>query len=519
MYKVLIVEDEMYVRMGIKMLTEWERLGFEVIADVENGKQALAVYETLHPDIIITDIKMPLMDGMELIREIRKQDERARFIILTCLEDFDVVREAISMDVTDYVLKLTVNQDDMERVLSKVKKELIILDRTKQDKEELRDEKYFQERFLNYLYYRIGMGAEVEEWLKSRFGSADKKFVMLVLEIDHYEERKRMFNDSYGDILISAVGNILSEIMMEEKHILIPEKKGHFIIMLEGEEERQLPSEHMLQIMERIREILNRYVKSSITFGISHMGIEYEYFYEMYVQCLQALEKKFYHGLDKNYFYSLIKPDDYQTMIQRKMNKLIQNHKADEAKCRLFEDAMKSFCQHGNSETIKHFFEQAVNMELVHILPEGDQRFQITASFKDKLNECQTFDEILDIYEECMKYFSEAKEGQTGLSKPVKDILYFISSHYAENITLNQIAEMVDLSRTYVCGLFKKEMGVNLTNYIMAYRIDKAKELLKTTNMKSYEIAEKVGFPDISYFSRTFKKLTGQSPNAYKKML
>ena len=151
MYKVLIVEDEIFVRLGIKMSVEWEKLGMEVAGDAENGKQALEIYEKEHPDIILTDLKMPVLDGMGLIRRIREKDHTTRIVILSCLEEFHLVQQAISMDVSDYILKLTMTQEDMERILHKVKGELdVIKERKKYGTEYLEEDR---KKYLRDFFY------------------------------------------------------------------------------------------------------------------------------------------------------------------------------------------------------------------------------------------------------------------------------------------------------------------------------------------------------------------------------
>lgn len=517
MYKVVIAEDEMFVRLGIKMSVDWESIGMEVVADVENGQQALEVCEALKPDIIITDIKMPVMDGLTLIKNVRQKNERIRFIILSCLEEFHIVREAISLGVSDYVLKLTMTQEDMENVLEKVKKELTAMDKGRQGHGNEKDKKRFDDALKNYLYYRLEMAQERKKIILEQFSKPDTQIRMAVMEIDHYPEVRKIFNDAYGSILDSAVENILRELLFKENHILLPEKDGRFIMILEEAEEESVLTEHLQQLLEQIREILKRYVKSSVSFGISVQGKGYQPLYEMYHQCGQALEKKFFYGLNRNYFYSIQNPDDCKMIIQRKMGQMIWKLKKGKSVEARLKEAADGFCQHENPITIRHYFEHAINVEMCRILPEGEKRYRIAEQFLSRLKESQTFDEVLSVYESCMEYLQSASDEQEYLSKPVKDILYYISQHYAEDITLDQVSRMVELSRTYVCGLFKKEMGVNLTNYIMNYRIEKAKAFLRETNLKSYEIAEKVGFLDESYFSRTFKKVTGQSPNAFKK--
>lgn len=297
MYKVVIAEDEMFVRLGIKMSVDWEKLGMEVAADVENGQRALEAWEAFQPDIVITDIKMPVMDGISLIRQIRQKDERTRFIILSCMEEFNIVREAISLGVSDYVLKLTMTQKDMEKVLEKVKRELVVMDRSQKKQENGMERKRFEDSLRNFLYYRLDVGQDWKMMLEEQFSDSEKQMQMVALEIDNYTESKRIFNDSYGSILDSAVENILSELLVEENHILLPEKDGRFIMILEEAGDSEILSGQLQQQLEKMREVLQRCVKSTVSFAISSRGNSGDELYEMYHQCCQALEKKFFYGL------------------------------------------------------------------------------------------------------------------------------------------------------------------------------------------------------------------------------
>ena len=121
-YKVLIVEDEVLVRGGLKSVIGWEKLGMEIIGDAANGKQALEIYEADKPDIILTDIKMPVMDGLELIARIREKDEKTKIVILTCYEEFEYLQEAMRMGVSDYISKLRMKPAEIEAAMEKLKR-------------------------------------------------------------------------------------------------------------------------------------------------------------------------------------------------------------------------------------------------------------------------------------------------------------------------------------------------------------------------------------------------------------
>lgn len=517
MYKVIIAEDELFVRLGIRMSVSWETLGMEVVADVENGQQALQAWEVWKPDIIITDIKMPLMDGISLVREIRKKDERTRFIILSCLEEFQIVREAISMGVTDYVLKLTMTQEDMEKVLRKAVKELDVLDGSYREKKAPEDKKQFEEELRAWLYYRLDMSPKRRRIIEEAFPEMPGRAVrMILLEIDRYQECKKSFNDSYGTILDSAAENILSELLEGRPHILLIEKEGRSVLILsETAGEGELPADTE-KLLDHIREVFGRYLGSTVTFAVSRPGKGYEEFGTLFHQCSFLLEKKFFYGTNRTLLYRGMEQEESKLLIRRKMDRLIRGMDEETEILRL-QEAEEAFCQHGNPVTIRHFFEHTINVKMGKLLPDSQQRYRIVEAYAERFKLSQTLDEVLEIYRDAENFLKRDDGEKQELSKPVRDILLFIQNHYAEDITLDQIARKVDLSRTYVSGLFKKELGVNLTNYITNYRIEKAKELLRETNLKSYEIAEKVGFLDESYFSRSFKKVTGMSPNAYKR--
>ena len=127
MYKAMIVEDEMLVRIGIRNVIKWDALGITLTEDAENGAQALELYRSERPDIILTDLRMPEMDGMSLIRNIRRQDKRCRFLIPTCVEDFEQAQEAIAYSVSGYLLKLTMDFKEVEKMLQKAVDELSVL--------------------------------------------------------------------------------------------------------------------------------------------------------------------------------------------------------------------------------------------------------------------------------------------------------------------------------------------------------------------------------------------------------
>lgn len=519
MYKVLIVEDEVFVRLGIRMSVEWEKLDMQVIADVSNGQQALEIYEREHPDIVLTDIRMPIMDGMELIRRIRENDLETRIVILSCLEEFQLVREAISIGVSDYILKLTMTQEDMEKILLKVRTELEAMRGRRNPRENVSLEEK-KRGLLDLFYYDVYDSTTVKKKinrLSLPFG--EKNLLVAVLEVDDYEKLQNRFKDEYGMLVSSAISNVLTELMEEYgKGFLIEERDVSYILIAEhAQMSQKAEAEHaFFQFLAKIQKTLNMYFQTSVSIGISQMFDGYENLRTMYGQCRFCLSRKFYHSPGELLLYSEEKRKDTETAVRAAMRRLyVENGKEERLKA-LAETGMEMFHNVPEPDSMIRFFKNLVGEEVNHVVMDKQKRFGLTGEYVQRMERVETLGQLLDTFHELRYELYENPDAQK-MNKTVASIMQYISAHYGQNMPLEQIAGAVELSPNYICSLFKKETGVNLYQYIMEFRINRAKELLLSTNLKSYEIAEKTGFTDESYFSRSFKKVTGQSPVEFRR--
>ncbi len=519
MYKVLIVEDEIFVRLGIKMSVEWEKLGMEVAGDAENGKQALEIYEKEHPDIILTDLKMPVLDGMGLIRRIREKDHTTRIVILSCLEEFHLVQQAISMDVSDYILKLTMTQEDMERILHKVKGELdVIKERKKYGTEYLEEDrkKYLRDFFYYDTFNRENLKVKFEK-MGLPFG--EKNLMMAILEIDAYEQLRQRFKDEYGILVSSAFLNVLNELLQEFGNgMVIKEKEKRYILIAgQGDVEQRSDAERFFgQFLGRLKRTLAVYFRTDVTIGVSLLCDSYESLRQMYQQCSYCLEQKFYHSVGEILQFSQIRREKKEEIVREKLERPEKEQIGDERMWALMRQGFETFLQNPAREILVHYFVHLVHMEVDNVIMESQQRFLLTDEYTRQIEQAETLDQLIKLYLDLRYQLYENPQGQK-MNKTVSSIINYISKNYERNMPLEEIADAVGLSPNYICSLFKKEMGVNLFHYIMEFRINRAKELLMSTNMKSYEIADKTGFSDESYFSRSFKRITGQSPVEFKK--
>lgn len=398
--KVLIVEDEVLVREGLKSVIGWERLGMEVIGDVANGKQALEVYEREKPDIILTDIRMPVMDGLELIAQIRGQDEKTRIVILTCYEEFGYLQKALRLGVSDYILKLKMKPSEIEAAMAKVKRKL---DEEMDGREErLEEAESFrlqkEEELKQYIFYN-----QVPESLfrsrmeKLNLAVREENIVLCRMVLQKYEKAQARIMDERGMLIRFLVLNVTMEIM--EKYgcgEIVQEGDDCFLILMNMDFDEGW--ERLEGMQQEISRVLLDFIEVQAAWGISSMT--------------------------------------------------------------------------------------------------------------------QSFAALPGMYQECCEKMQDEK---TSLSVEIYEAVRYIDEHLSERLTLNQVADSICLSPNYLSSLFKKELGVGFVDYITEKRVEKAKELLTNTGMKTYEVAQQTGFLDESYFSKTFKKITGKRPSAFRK--
>ncbi len=398
--KVLIVEDEVLVREGLKSVIGWERLGMEVIGDVANGKQALEVYEREKPDIILTDIRMPVMDGLELIAQIRGQDEKTRIVILTCYEEFGYLQKALRLGVSDYILKLKMKPSEIEAAMAKVKRKL---DEEMDGREErLEEAESFrlqkEEELKQYIFYN-----QVPESLfrsrmeKLNLAVREENIVLCRMVLQKYEKAQARIMDERGMLIRFLVLNVTMEIM--EKYgggEIVQEGDDCFLILMNMDFDEGW--ERLEGMQQEISCVLLDFIEVQAAWGISSMT--------------------------------------------------------------------------------------------------------------------QSFAALPEMYQECCEKMQDEK---TSLSVEIYEAVRYIDEHLSERLTLNQVADSICLSPNYLSSLFKKELGVGFVDYITEKRVEKAKELLTNTGMKTYEVAQQTGFLDESYFSKTFKKITGKRPSAFRK--
>lgn len=526
MYKVLIAEDEMLVRMGLKNSVNWNAFDMTVIADVSDGKSAWEAYLRESPDLLILDIRMPVMDGMELIEKVRENDKKTKIIILTCMEEFDLAQKALNFGVLYYILKLTMTFQEIEDILRKVADEL--------NGNHIHSNLPFERTDINILKqncfrdFIINRNIDIDEFesdiRKLSIRLKSEKLNICLIEIDYYEKFKASIQNREGQRACISFVDILYEILNNcgRGEVFYITENRYALVFSFYEKNCEEEIYYILNnIIERIKKTVNDYFNLSVTFGISKIYNGYSNLQQLYIEAENAVNLKFIAEPGKIFLYDKKQESIYQQNAKKIIMELLKE--LEDIEIANDRNMRKSGVYLGyvikQGFATKDQYIQILIDFMDHIaleLPESVISKTIISA-TEKLRFCESLQEAIELIQSYAWQISEFRDKGQMLSREIAEVIRFISENYDQDISLHHIAEVVGLSSNYLCSLFKKEIGTGIIDYIIQVRIKKAKTLLTGTNFKSYQIAEMTGFTDSAYFSRLFKKVTGVNPNDFRK--
>lgn len=527
MIKVLIVDDEALVRIGIKTIIPWEELGLELIGEAENGKKALEIARESVPDIILTDIKMPIMTGIELLKELKREDHPAKFIILSAHDDLEFVKEAMKNGAEDYILKLELESDQIIRILRELQESILseksgkvyVSKAMPVNHVPLHKEKLFKDMLLGVIRTKQEIFDQLET---NKLIFPEKRLVSLIIEVDDASIYQK-----YGEsphLLDYSVLNILEEVLSSYAygHVVSLQLKQFIAVLslrMKGNEES---FESLEELTGNIRMTLRKYLSTSVSIGISEIYNGYEHIQQAYREAKEAVRFAFIYPRGTNIYYRDIcsmssqETDDLSAEM-KSIEKAFADGEIADIKQALELLTGEISRNHkltrellmGISFTIFYLFQSFVeNYQLTEkgILTKDMydriSKMSLKVDFIDWINELKVrmTRQLVDNHESMRVYLTKQ----------------FINKNYKEELSLEKVAEYLQLSPSYLSNLFKKETGQNFIDYVTEVRIGRAKFLLKTTDLKISEIAREAGYGDEYYFSKVFKKNVGESPLKYR---
>ncbi len=533
MYKILIVDDEVLARVGIKSLLPWHDLGYDIY-ECENGEKALALAQELSPDIIITDMKMPVMNGVELIKAAKEKDLPAKFIVLSAFDDFNLVKESMRLGAEDYMRKLELEADTLmktlESVCEKIESERVEKDIQLTKEKQITDN--MQTLKLGFLRELIrGKWTdrdEIDQQLELHdLEIADDSSIVILLEVQKKENNMAASNG--GSMYEETLRGIIDEIVQNHKGfgtVFFMESNELAII----ESKKNAGEDELLRLSKRISQDIVEYVKDALNVdlfvSIGSVCGKVEDISQSYKTAKGLLEKKF--AFPKN---GIVTMEDMEASLGLNGQIPMENELKE------LETALKN-C---NFKKIETAFEsiteklrkagltsrKSINGICQIIIFEANLFIKENGFKPEELwgKENDPFQEVgsMTVMDEYLEWIGRIKASLVGLAKEIGDsraIILKAKQYVGENfrtaISLDDIANYLGLSSSYFSRLFSEEVGDGFVAYLTDIRIEKAKELLSQTNLKVYEISYMVGYDNPNYFSRVFKKETGLSPYEFR---
>lgn len=502
MYQLMIIDDEPIVRAGIRQLIPWSNYNFEVCAEGVDGKDGLKKLLEFSPDLVLVDVKMPGMNGLELIREAKKQEFEGKFIILTGYSDFEFAKSAVSLGVRAYLLK-PIDEDELRENVEEVLAEL----EAKKNLDdyytlsELKARQVVLRRLLQPLEDKESLAREIK-----LYGMDFKynKFCVAILSRKNEVKGQEVPIDSEKrEQIQKGLKNVDSVIV-----------DNNLVLICKGISYTQL-KEQLLKSKERMQRDYNDSFFISIGHDVSYWeDINFTY------ECAKLLTD--YKFLYKD--MEVVCIDDIKTThIKGEDN---------------FADCICELIEIGDKDSIEKTLQNLKELYKSKVMKETEIKVQVIHNivllfamlekkYPDKLSDFPDFDMAIDrikksdSLEELMQlvtmYLVEVtdKIGITTTDNIVKRVLAYMERNYIQDLKLEDIAKIFSYNSAYLGKVFKKTTGHSFNNVLNHIRIENAKRLLLETDLKVYQISEQVGYSNTDYFYTKFRKHVGLSPKEF----
>ncbi|WP_019909441.1 helix-turn-helix domain-containing protein [Paenibacillus sp. HW567] len=527
MLGVLIVDDELLMRIGLKSIIQWEDEGFTVLGEAANGREALELAGTYLPDLIITDIKMPVMDGLELIREARRMDMGGQFVILSCLEEFRYAQEAVRLGATDYLIKSDMKPAQLRRVLDIVRKRAVHLSRSRSGemppgsyKESI---EYLKETLFKELISGFKSAGDVLTSRESlRISLTDEPMVLMKLRINHFEQLRRKYVEQDEKLLRYSVANILEEILPRKraKEIIVM-NSAEYVLLLDLGQEGRIVRGDIERAVAKIQTAMKDFLKLTMSIGVSGPAPGFDGLKRAYQEADTALDALFFESGTGLSFYdktrSRQRSGDQLSIDRSAMRKFRQDTESGSEGAIAFLNSLKDkiLLEGCTKQTARSIYIRMLTaiLSCFPALPEPNEAgLTVYESILHEESLEGLHQTVADYLKRCRAQMS-GRESSRSYAEQASELIMQL---YAEDISLQSVADRINVNASYLSRVFKQETGENFVSFLTRLRMEKAKHMLKEKNVKVYEVAERVGYPNTAYFSKLFKKLCGMSPEEYR---
>lgn len=522
--KVLILDDEKLERVLIRKGYDWENNGFEIICEAGSGQEALESMRICPPDIVLTDINMPNMNGLQFVAKALEEfkDRNIKFVIITGYRDFEYARQAVKLGVEDFLLK-PIDIENLESTITKLKEEILKSEEERravnQLKESLnRNMNIVKESFLQRLVEnRVSEQEGINKLKMYGYQSLTDQSICCNIHLEYRQEINEEKKIKLGKDVVALIEEIELKPVVSFVHYL-----GNVILYFSNED-----YELLLRNMELLESEINSLLLMPVNIGISNVHIGFEGIHKAFTESEKALNARIILGQNrciryedylkykKNIDLSDLDWEDFIFSVQNCLESKVEDY---------VELYMQRIWESGNMDL------QWLKFMTVYILTKGELTLHKLGKTLTNLESLKNFSELIDSIDsiEHMKEViinslqaimdfhkkTRPKKGNQVIEQALEVINQYL---YDPQLSLAFVASKIYTSDSYLSRVFKQEMKESLISYITKKRMEESIRLLNTTDLKVYEIAERVGIKDPHYFSICFKKHVGVTIKEYRK--
>ena len=522
--KALLIDDETNILKNLQIVLPWSDLEIDVIGLARNGVQAMEYVNEHHPEIILCDIRMPVMDGIQFLEQLRKVDLDAEVVMLTGYQDFEYARSVIKFGVRDYILK-PINYDELTSVIERLSRSV----REKRRERSSEEARLGKAMYLAYekMLYDILMdysSVSSQYMLYDDEVSPDQlRYILMLADFDDYSQKCRSSNEQERKLWNFAVRNVLQEALLSEglRYAVLQMREGEWCVLVERETgENGVQQEDVRRWAAILQDTVLDNVKINLSIGIHPSEITLQELPKVF----KSLQKTVHLATDKARSIiqsgrASIETENEDTLwepIEKLVSALKQNDR-DGVEGALQQLTVRIQAISGRSlarvEKLAHFI-------VLHLMREMRELDVLSAEQEQEIwTIMEQADRVKDMLAVVRRIVDVSLENSMG--KKTGDVLMhsakdYIGRNLARDLGIDELSDYLGISASYFSLLFKQHFGSTFVEYLTAERMELAKSLLLLTDKSVTEIGRSVGYTERRYFTKVFHKITGEIPSEYR---
>lgn len=524
MYKVMIVDDEPFVREGLKALIPWQEYGFEVHCEAENGLEAIDKFQRERPDVVIADVKMPKINGLDMIKYFRQtMKTRTKYIILSGYNEFEYARQAIRCGVVRYLLK-PIDEDELIEAL------LDISEMLKREEREQKQKRFLYKASAGDIIKRLIRGEinnEILQIIKDHFGmDIETEFAVFMIDVGEAKHWGGELTEEQMHDKLAEIEAALADIMDGERAVFFFDELRYCYCIVASWDTLARYGGREIDFAERIYQQLDEKTgfKAAIAIGkrvrsIYNLG-------EAYNTCLEAAYRRAFSSGENIVLFDEMQhfTPRYDISSELPLDEIIEAVESRDAeRIKLLVDQLfERLHDERLAPEIVNASIISLELDILKVICEMKGNvIEFARHLKnislDSLDLIASKKEFESFCLKASEYMGLLRAQHSG--DIMDEVESYVKSNYNKDISLKSVAERFYISPVYLGQLFKKRFGVYFKDYLHNLRIEEAKRLLRKTDLKVYEIAFEVGYSDPNYFINKFKKYTQLTPLEYKEKI